>query len=426
MTDYNPKSSGVIRSQLNDKIESLINNPALDNTDVLGALLEATARTRSETQEEALADLARDADLQTATGEALTLKAAELGVERRPAVPATGVVEFSRSQSAPSDFLIVGGTQVQTAGGSVVFETTESTTINSGTTSATANVEAVRGGADTNLPANTLTTMPSPPVGVDTVTNPEPTGDVDFSDTDGENLIAGRDRETDEQLRERALDSTAIGGAATSGAIRTALLDLEGVRTATLFTNDTQSANGNGFGLPPYSTEVVVSGGNETEIARALRDTVSVTELFRLQGGAVAIDATTDVYVPSSNQTVSVGFSRPNTLQASIALIVGTESSSDYVGNTELKRRIVNHVGGTLPNGATETGLDAGEDLYLDRLKDVIVGPDTGVLGITNLVIDTNGDGSDDTETFANGLTGISVARSEQIRVDAANDITIT
>jgi len=353
MTDYNPKSSGVIRSQLNDKIESLINNPALDNTDVLGALLEATARTRSETQEEALADLARDADLQTATGEALTLKAAELGVERRPAVSATGVVEFSRSQPAPSDFLIVGGTQVQTAGGSVVFETTESTTINSGTTSATANVEAVRGGADTNLPANTLTTMPSPPVGVDTVTNPEPTGDVDFSDTDGENLIPGRDRETDEQLRKRTLDSTAIGGAATSGAIRTALLDLEGVRTATLFTNDTQSANGNGFGLP-------------------------------------------------------------------------TESSSDYVGNTEIKRRIVNHVGGTLPNGSTETGLDAGENLYVDRLKDVIVGPDTGVLGISNLVIDTNGDGSDDTETFGNGLTGISVSRSEQIRVDAANDITIT
>lgn len=423
MTDYNPKGSGVIRSQLNNKIEEFIEDPALDNTDVLGALLEATARTRSQTQEEALESLARDADLQTATGEALTLKAAEFGVERRPAVPATGVVEFSRSQSAPSDFLIVSGTQVQTADGSVVFETTEPTTINAGETSATANVEAVRGGVETNLPANTLTTMPSPPVGVDTVTNPEPTGDVDFSDTDGENLIAGRDRETDEQLRERTLDSTAIGGAATGAAIRTALLDLEGVRTVTLFTNDTRNSNGNGFGLPPYSTEVVVSGGNETEIARALRDTVSVTELFRLQGGVVATDVTTDVYVPSAKQTVSVGFSRPNTLAASITVELVIES--DYVGDTEIQRRIVDYVGGTLPNGATETGLAASEDLYVDRLEDAIVGPDTGVLGVSTLVIDTDGDGVSDTQDIDSGLQGISVAASEQIRVDA-NDIEIT
>jgi len=422
MTDYNPKSSGVIRSQLNQEIEALIDDPALDNTDVLGALLEATARTHSQTKEEALADLARDADLQTATGEALTLKAAELGVERRPAVPATGVVEFSRSQSAPSDFLITSGTQVQTADGSVLFETTESTTISAGETSATANVEAVQGGVDTNLPANTLTTMPSPPVGVDTVTNPEPTGDVEFSDTNGENLIAGRDRETDEQLRERTLDSTAIGGAATGGAIRTALLDLEGVRTVTMFTNDTRNSNGNGFGLPPYSTEVVVSGGNETEIARALRDTVSVTELFRLQGGVVATDVTTDVYVPSAEQTVSVGFSRPTTLTASITANMVTED--DYVGNIEIQRRIVDYVGGTLPSGATETGLGAGENLVVNRLEDAIVGRDTGVLGVFNLTIDTNDDFDDDTETIESGLQGISVAKSEQISVDA-DDITI-
>jgi hypothetical protein len=100
-------------------------------------------------------------------------------------------------------------------------------------------------------------------------------------------------------------------------------------------------------------------------------------------------------------------------------------TESDYVGDTEIQRRIVDYVGGTLPNGATETGLGAGEDLYADRFEDAIVGPKTGVLGVSTLLIDTDNDGTSNTQTIDSGLQGISVARSEQIRVDA-NDITIT
>ena len=417
---YNKRDADEIRQTGESVLQSLLDDPATSEFDILGAMLSAYAETIAENQEPTLEEIAGAAFLTTASGTALDLKALEYGIERRPATPATGVVEFSRSSDAPEDFVVPAGTTVQTRDGSIAFQTTEQVTLAQGTQSVQATVEATTGGSETNLPANKLVVMPSPPTGIESVTNPVPTGDDAATDTNGNSLRPGQDRETDEELRERVLSSRSIGGAATIGSIETALLDLDGTQTVTVFTNATESTDENG--LPPYSSEVVVSGGNSAEIAETLRDTVAVTELFRLQSGVIANGVTESVYVSALNQTVDVGFSRPTEVSLTVDVSVQTDN---FAGADVVADRIVEYVGGTRTDGSVVSGVGAGENVLINRLNSQIVSEETGVVGIGSLTVDATGDGSDDRTTDANGVEIISIGAAKQAAVDASN-ITVT
>lgn len=418
---YDGRSTEQIRDLPDAYLEANFDNPALQDVDMLGAIIEATARTISNQQEEELERLSKQAYLDSATGDALTRKAREYGVERRDAVRATGVVEFSRESDATTDYTIAEGTRVQTADGSVTFETTESATLAQGTSSVKVNARAVTGGTQGNLAANRLTTMPSPPTGVESVTNPIPTGDENETDTEGNTLVPGLDRETDEELRRRALASTSIGGAATAGAIETALLDVDGVRSVTVFPNpeDTTDANG----LPPYSNEVVVSGGNDGDVAQALKEITSVTELYRLQSGIIGNGQTVGVYVNSLDQTVDVNFSRPVDVQLTVDVDVVTTDT--YVGDDAIKDDMIEYVGGQRTDGSSVVGLPVNTDVVIDRLEDTIVGDDNGVQGIASMTVDATGDDTDDRTTNSDGIDVIPISKEEQASLDAT-DITIT
>jgi len=88
------------------------------------------------------------------------------------------------------------------------------------TTSArSADIRAVEGGVEGNVGSNALESIPSPPLGVQTATNPYPTGDQTYFDTSGSLFRVGQDEETDRELRERALNATSGGGSATHDAI---------------------------------------------------------------------------------------------------------------------------------------------------------------------------------------------------------------
>lgn len=422
---YEKRSREEVRSSVESILDTRINNPALDDVDILGALAASFAYTVADQQEESLQNIDKQSKLETATGVDLTQKANEYGIVRRDATKATGVLEFSRDTSAPTDYTINTGTRAQTPSGNVVFETTETVTLSSGTTSVKASAQAIEGGTDGNLPANKLTVMPSPPSGISSVTNPNATGDENVTDTNGNQLIPGTDRETDAQLRERVIESTSIGGAATTGSIETALRELDGVRSVTVFPNSTDSTDANG--LPPYSNEVIVAGGKNTEIAKALAQTVSVTELFRLQSGIIGQNPPNhpySVYVSALDTHVNVDFSRPTIVIATIDMSIVT--TDNYIGDDKLKDRIVEYIGGADTSGGTTPGLGAGENIFIDLLKDEIVGEDTGVKGISSLVVDTNSDNNDDRTTNADGIEVITVSNSEQIFTNADLGIQIT
>lgn len=117
--------------------------------------------------------------------EYLDLRCAELGVYRRPAVQATGIVVFE----GPDGTLIEQGTLVYTdEENPIYFETIEDVTIIDGSTTVTA--RAVEGGTHGNVGANRITLVAGDLSGVVTVSNSQA-------------FKGGVDKESDESLLSR-------------------------------------------------------------------------------------------------------------------------------------------------------------------------------------------------------------------------------
>lgn len=139
----------------------------------------------------------REAFPQTAEGRALELHAGERGLERRPAAQASGVLRFSRELPLDYDVEIPAGTVCASSGAAVEFETTQAVLLPAGQTEADAPACAVMGGKAGNAAADRIDTLVTPPVGIETVTNPEP-------------FTGGTDAETDDALRRRLLQCYSV------------------------------------------------------------------------------------------------------------------------------------------------------------------------------------------------------------------------
>lgn len=289
------------------------------------------------------------------------------------------------------------------------------------TTATTVNIEAASGGSETNLGSDRLTVLPAPPTGITSVTNPLPTGDPTYVDTDGRQFIVGTDRESDAELRDRALVSASRGGAATADAVRSALFDIDNVIDVRAIENDTLSQDGQG--RPPLSVEFVILGGEDAVIGRTLHENVAFTE--RLVGGFVGTERSYTVRDDLLQDQERYEWSEPPTDDIDIELSIVVDES--YTGDDAVKSALVEYIGGTDVDGSTITGTTIGEDVRLDAIRDRVVGEELGVRGIADITVDSNGDGTDDTTTDANGLTVYDVADSAVARTDALDgSITVT
>ena len=130
---------------------------------------------------------------QTAEGTCLDMHAQLRGLERRAATAAEGVLRFTVDTAVGQDREIPAGTVCMTAG-LVRFETVEAGVLRAGTTQADVRARALEPGSAGNVAAGTILTMEVAPVGVSRCTNPEA-----FS--------GGTDREDDETLRGRVLET---------------------------------------------------------------------------------------------------------------------------------------------------------------------------------------------------------------------------
>lgn len=131
----------------------------------------------------------------TAIGEQLELHAEERGLSRKLAVKSSGTLTFSRKEALEYDVEIPAGTICATTDvDGVRFETTESATLTAGSLSVTVDAQSVEGGEGHNVLPNKITVMVTPPAGISLVTN-----NVAFT--------GGVDEETDDELRERILES---------------------------------------------------------------------------------------------------------------------------------------------------------------------------------------------------------------------------
>ncbi len=136
---------------------------------------------------------ARQCFPQSAQGTYLEQHAALRGLERRAAARAEGVIRFLTDMPAEGELAIPAGTVCMTAD-LIRFETVEEAALPAGAREADVRARAAEPGAAGNVAAETVVAMSVAPVGISRCTNP-----AAFS--------GGTDREKDEDLRERVLET---------------------------------------------------------------------------------------------------------------------------------------------------------------------------------------------------------------------------
>jgi len=138
--------------------------------------------------------LKRQMFVSTAEGEYLDMHALERGIVRREATSAFGEVTFSVKEALTERVSIPKGTIVAAFASLLRFETMIDAVIPAGALSVTVKAKSVGTGREYNVLKDNITVMVTPPAGVDNVTNAEA-----FS--------GGCNRESDESLRERVVNS---------------------------------------------------------------------------------------------------------------------------------------------------------------------------------------------------------------------------
>lgn len=130
---------------------------------------------------------------QTATGSYLENHAEMRGIVRGSAAKAHGTLRFSITSARSRDVYIPKGTRCMTQS-LTEFATTEDAFLRAGELYCDVSAEATYVGKECNASANEVNIMQNAPVGIISVTNPQP-------------FTGGKDEESDDELRERIISS---------------------------------------------------------------------------------------------------------------------------------------------------------------------------------------------------------------------------
>lgn len=223
----------------------------------------------------------------------------------------------------------------------------------------TAYVDDVRARATeegaTSVPAYAITDIETPFLGLRGGTNI-----LDFN--------AGEDQMTDEELREAREAQLAQPGTGTNPAIGAALRIVDGVISATVFSN--RSSTTDADGVPPHSVEALVRGGEDQDIWDALY--ANVADGIGFHGDEVGS-------VTDSEGTVhTVRFSRPEELAVYLRVVL-TKNPAEYAGDAVVEEEIV------------EFGddVDTGRDVEPSEISSVAFDVD-GVLRVSEVMAYTD------------------------------------
>ena len=233
------------------------------------------------------------------------------------------------------------------------------------------NIKSESGGVEYNVGANTLTVMPDPPAGIESVTNPAQT-------------FGGTNREPDDELRVRTNKELGAGSRASQQALIRAARRVDGVENASIFANDKDSINVVD-GLNPHEVEVVVEGGNSNEVAQALFDAKAAGDV--LVGGVHGTAVTKTVSL-SNGQEKTLEYSNPEQIQIYVdADIVVTD---EFLGDEYIQDSIVSYIGGLFTTGNKDGGdLSVGDDVIYGQVE-YAVRDVSGVFDINSLTIGTS------------------------------------
>ena len=205
------------------------------------------------------------------------------------------------------------------------------------------------------LPYNIVTRMVNNITGFTAVTNLlEPT--------------YGRKRETDIELRQSYIAKSALRSNTMIESIIAELLNnVEDVESASGYENDMDVTDERG--LPPHSIEIIVEGGDNTAIAKAI---------FRRKAGGIQTHGSVVVNVPGEyGDTIPVRFNRPEYLYAWLKVQLEGDEAKIPVNYSSLTKQSL------MEDGAQMT---AGTSLLTQLLNEGIY---DRVAGLTKIIIYT-------------------------------------
>ena len=272
--------------------------------------------------------------ISTATESSLDRLGANLDLPRKVATPSFANIEIKTEE----EYLIQAGEQFETADG-VLFDLIKDVVTSKnpdGTYTGIGTVQSVDTGAYNNVLPNTITIMYNPDENVVSVTNPE-------------KAAGGQDYEDDATYRARLIMENVAKPGPSAAGIKSALMNLSGVRQVNVVENP--NAEANQYGDPPYSVHIYVLGGKEQDIAQCLVDNVAAGITM---AGTKRITAPDNTGTP---QTVSFDFAKDKPIYATVQIRTNEEWNADE-GVQDVKQAIADYVNNLL----------MGQEVYLTKI----------------------------------------------------------
>lgn len=317
----------------------------------------------------------------TASGQSLDRLLVFTGITRNPAEPA----EYSVKATGTAGHTIPAGFLVGTESG-ITYYTVQEATIGEGGT-CTLKVSCTQSGSLGNVVAGSI----------DRVVNP----DASVTSVQGlERLSAGRDVESDKDLRARLKAAIAGSGSCNENALRASLLRVPTVQFAAVVTNDTDSADS--AGRPAHSFECYVLGGNDyrQEIGEAIYDKRPV-------GIQTVGDESVTVKDGSGNDT-TVKFSFAPNVSVTVKVKIKTSAAYPSDGDDLVSENVTGCI----------NGLGIGNSLVLSSLYGHIYSVQ-GVQEVTSLQLSTDGGTSYSTDNVTVPSYGVAVCANVIVEVEA-------
>lgn len=306
--------------------------------------------------------------ISTATDTSLDRVGSNMDVGRKVQHTASAIIEVTTD----GEYLIEAGETFETEDG-YVFELERDITTTQqpdGSWKGTGWVESDEAGEMFNVGANTITLETNPDDNVLSVTNPEPAN-------------GGQDYEDDETYRARLLEENESNPGPTAWGMKSALMELPGVRDVNPVEND--KADADRWGNLPYTVHLYILGGNDNDIANVIVNHMAAgTTLV----GSKAMDVTDATGNP---RTVHFDHAIDKPIYVKVTLKVN-EGWNDDEGVDDVKAAIADYI----------NHLIIGKTLFLTRLYPLVysvdgvdeaiitIGTNKANLGSNDIVNDIN------------------------------------
>lgn len=316
-------------------------------------------------------------------GVSLDYVAKNRGMQREQAAKAIGVARFG----VDPGIAVEVGTIIGTKDG-IEFLTKEYAEDTDEDGIVEVSIEAANAGSSGNVLANTIVEIITPAVGVNNVTNPLST-------------MYGQEAETDAELRQRYANTFSVGSSTPDG-LRTKLLnEVNGVRAALVFENNTSEIDAEG--RPPHSMEAVVYGGDDEEIVKAIFE--------GKPGGIRAYGANEFTMIDESGNEQLIGFSKATDQPVYVRVTVYRDGQFPAIslGQKMVKSEVIKYIGGLDEDGILYNGLGMGDAVVVGKMAGNIF---ANIPGVKDCVVEL----SKDAEVWQ--TTNITVGRLQVAATD--------